>query len=250
MSAPAAEPVVDLQAWAVPFPLEQRVVHGRSFPVLDVAHQLIEQLCVEELHTYLHIARWHQRGESADIRRLADEVWFGDLYKANRWVFELAQRGLILTVGEYLAHLLGLRDAEERETDRQTAAAAKLRDRPSYTGDEWFGVWPVTPDAVVPPKGQPVVYFAWDKNGEIAYVGSTKDFPSRMRTHAEARKSLTWCRWTAKGCADRRAAYTLEREDIDRLRPPQNGPGLGERTRGAHLVQSALRRRKAAGGAA
>jgi len=251
MSAPVeASTAADLRGLAVPFPLQQRVVRTRVFPVIDVAHELIERLSVEELHTYLHIGRWYQRGEAADLQRLADEVWAGSLYQANLWIFGLAQHGLILTVDEYRAHLSNLRTAEEREADRRAAAEAKRRERASYTGEEWSGSWPVTSAAAIPAKDQSVVYFAWDKAGDIAYVGSTKHFANRMAQHAEARRSMTWHRWTAKGCPDRQAAYTLERDDIDRLNPPQNHPPKPPSHRVDHISKAkASAQRPTAGGA-
>lgn len=189
------------QPWALPFPHPGHEVRARRFPVLAVEHELIEHGGVEALVTYLRIAVWHQRGEAYDVDRVARDIWWNDRNRAATWIEQLVRGG----------HLV-------RPAVRERPAQA---DPVEYRGAVWGGSWP--PAATDgPTKGVPVVYIVWDDEDTVAYVGSTEQFPQRMRAHNESRRSLSWVRWEARECDSRAAAYVLEARAIDEHRPYQN----------------------------
>lgn len=91
------------------------------------------------------------------------------------------------------------------------AVVAHMRARQIYApngpgGHSWCGKYPYDPDASRPRSGAAVVYVLYARDNEPIYVGSTGDFPARMRNHRG--KDFTW--WMAYPCESREAAYLLE----------------------------------------
>lgn len=60
----------------------------------------------------------------------------------------------------------------------------------------------------MPPRGQAVLYVLYDAFSTPCYVGSTGNFPARLRWHLNDGKPVTV--WSAFPCASRAAAYALE----------------------------------------
>jgi hypothetical protein len=219
----------------VPFPLEagddtprtrgrarRRVEDPRP---VQVYPQLIEGLGIEEVVTYMRLALWHQRGEESSIERLAEELWFGSADHAERWVHALVQRDLVVTDDAYRAALKAEWDAHTAETKRSQDERQDRLDNADYLDGYWHGEWPAQPKAV-PPKGISVVYFQYDKDGQLAYIGSTKQFLRRMEGHLDTSRPDVWARWEARECAARDEAYVIEDREIRERRPYQNKPGV------------------------
>lgn len=74
----------------------------------------------------------------------------------------------------------------------------------------------------MPPPGQAVVYVLYDSTGTPCYVGSSGDFPARLRWHMKKGKPVVV--WRAFPCSSREEAYALE----DRLLK-QNKPYLNKK---------------------
>jgi hypothetical protein len=60
----------------------------------------------------------------------------------------------------------------------------------------------------LPRRGQSVVYVFYDTANTPCYVGSTGDFPKRLKWHLKDRKPVVV--WIAFPCSSRDAAYALE----------------------------------------
>lgn len=220
-----------LEGVTIPFPMDQREPGGRRIPVSSVYHDVVDALGVEELATYIRLMVWHDRGEAADLDRLAKEQWFGDRHRAGMWVDELRRKGLVVTSEAYAAELDELAELMMEPGPVDVGPI-------EWADGTWSGSWPVAPDVVCSDRGVPVVYYAYDAAGLLSYIGSTGHFRSRMDDHLEHRRSIGWATWRARECASRKAAYVLEAGEIDRLKPPLNRPGS---TRGADFVRRATR---------
>lgn len=72
---------------------------------------------------------------------------------------------------------------------------------------EWVSCTP-SEDNPMPPRGQSVVYVLYDGFSTPCYVGSTGDFPARLKWHLKDGKPVVV--WVAYPCEDRDAAYLLE----------------------------------------
>ena len=90
---------------------------------------------------------------------------------------------------------------------------------PNGPEGSWIGPWPLGDADPRPKGGQSVVYVLFDADNEPCYVGSTKNFRSRLGQHAKDGKEFA--RWQAHPCHDREHAYALEdrllRERLPRL---------------------------------
>lgn len=227
-----------LSDFPLPFPFEASGIEARDFPVCQVPHVIIETLGIEELITYLRLSVWHQRGEAADLRRVADDIWWGETYRAVTWIESLRSKGLLVETAALRGHIAaGHLDIEQAPRSRPS------RREPQWGDARWEGVWPVEiSDGDWNPAGNvSVVYWQYGAEG-LAYVGSTKHFVSRMADHLEHRRSLGWLRWEARECASRGDAYQLEAREIERLKPPQNKQVVKTKARrGADYVRSATR---------
>lgn len=71
-----------------------------------------------------------------------------------------------------------------------------------------------------PVKGHAVVYVLYDADLEPLYVGSTGEFPARMKAHLRAGKPARW--WRAYLYPDREAAYVAEVEMLKAVMPKMN----------------------------
>lgn len=86
----------------------------------------------------------------------------------------------------------------------------------------WSGDYPFDYDAT-PPNDFSVVYVLFDDKNVPCYVGSTKNFTSRLNAHD--RDGKVFARWTAHPCADREAAYLLEEKLLREHKPYLNKRG-------------------------
>jgi hypothetical protein len=221
-----------------------------------ISATMIERLGPEEMITYLRIALWHERREVSNLQRLADEVWFRDLWRAEQWINALERRGLITDVegrfraqygpemfAEWQRRKHEQRDAQfEREVlagkawvnarkvgrleqASQTVASPRIAvpTEPTEEDGSWVGEWPLPDSAARPPKGQSVVYVLYGKRDRAVYVGSTDNFQVRMKAHQAGGKR--WNSWTAFPCADREEAYEVEAEYLDEYMPQLNVQG-------------------------
>ncbi|WP_262285423.1 hypothetical protein [Micromonospora sp. MA102] len=102
----------------------------------------------------------------------------------------------------------------------------RVKTRPNAPGGtHWQGCYPYEPDTITPPRGQAVVYVLYDVDARPIYVGSTKVFRDRMRSHRRDGKPMT--SWLAYPCDSREAAYLLESKLLDECRPSMNRTGRG-----------------------
>lgn len=69
------------------------------------------------------------------------------------------------------------------------------------------------------PNKENVVYVLFDEEGNLCYIGSTGDFPTRIREHM---KTKSFTRWTAYECETREGAYELEDKLIKSHKPYLN----------------------------
>lgn len=79
---------------------------------------------------------------------------------------------------------------------------------PNGPEGSWVGEQPLSVHSPAPAPGASVVYVLFDAANEPVYVGSTKNFRSRLREHH--RDGKTFARWQAHPCRDREHAYRLE----------------------------------------
>lgn len=98
-------------------------------------------------------------------------------------------------------------------------AAGVDRHLPNGPEGTWRGINPVGYDEARPPDGTPVVYVLYDDRNVPCYVGSTARFDGRIRSH---RREKSFSRWLAYPCADRSAAYRLERRLLREFQPYLN----------------------------
>lgn len=82
---------------------------------------------------------------------------------------------------------------------------------PNGPAGSWQGTFPLTHNAVTPPRGTSVVYVIFNAQNEPVYVGSTHAFRERMRRHRKD-KGASMHSWTAYPCRDRAHAYEMERD--------------------------------------
>lgn len=203
--------------WAIPFPLEAREITVRSFPVVHISFELIEQLCVEEVVTWLQLSVWKQRGEESSVQRLADEVWYGQIWRAEQWIGSLAAKGLIVGGEEYLYRNRVLTAASE------PAVSSRVdRHEPDAEG-MWSGPWPLAYETNYPPRQQSVVYALFDSDDLVVYVGSSENFRERLKQHRKDGKIFS--SWTAHPCETRDEAYRVEAEFLQGHMPILNRQG-------------------------
>lgn len=79
--------------------------------------------------------------------------------------------------------------------------------RPDPDGT-WRGIYPLDRSVRYPAPGVSVVYVLFDEANDPCYVGSTKDFGTRVDAHR--RDGKQFARWMAHPCTDRESAYELE----------------------------------------
>lgn len=72
---------------------------------------------------------------------------------------------------------------------------------------DWVSSTP-SDDNPMPPRGQNVVYVLYDAFSTPCYVGSSGDFPARLKWHLKDGKPVRV--WIAYPCDSRQAAYALE----------------------------------------
>lgn len=210
----------------IPFPLaptEHRSLDSRP---VQMYPELIERLGFEETITYLRIALWHQRGEESSIARLAEEVWFGDGWRAEMWVSALCRRGLVQEEAEWRGAAEAEWEEEQAASARHTSAKRRRLRQATYHDGRWSGTWPLNQRAEMPAPRVPVVYFQYDADDRLAYIGSTDLFTNRMRNQAEHRRSDVWVRWEARECGARDEAYAIENREIEARDPYQNRPSI------------------------
>lgn len=94
------------------------------------------------------------------------------------------------------------------------------RHLPNGPAGTWQGGNPVGRDEARPPNGTSVVYVLYDAGNVPCYVGSTAWFDGRIRQHRHGGKEFA--RWMAHACADREAAYELERRLLREFKPYLN----------------------------
>jgi hypothetical protein len=71
-----------------------------------------------------------------------------------------------------------------------------------------------------PIQGEYGVYSLNDSDGQIVYVGRTKDIWNRLKVHEREKKG--WVTWEWIGCADEREAKYAEAHLIDKWKPWMN----------------------------
>lgn len=211
--------------WSIPFPMPALEMHARTFPVMTIGFELVEHLGLEEMATWLRLAMWQKLGEASSLQRLADELWFGDLQRAETWVNALAAKGLIRNGAAYAQALEEIRLFEAAQLPEPPRRAD--RHEPNDDGT-WSGPWPMTYDTNYPPRLQPVVYVLFNDNTPV-YVGSTANFRERMKQHHRDKK---WTRWTAHPCSTRDEAYRVEAAFLEVFQPALNAQGPQNRSVG------------------
>jgi hypothetical protein len=92
------------------------------------------------------------------------------------------------------------------------------RHEPNGPHGSWEGEYPIG-YAPRPPDGQSVVYVLFDHANVPCYVGSTKNFKYRIKTHARDKK---FARWAAYPCEDRESAFELEERLLAEHKPYLN----------------------------
>jgi predicted GIY-YIG superfamily endonuclease len=88
------------------------------------------------------------------------------------------------------------------------------------TPGTWVGEVPSTWVDPQPQEYQAVVYILFDALNAPVYVGSTDNFPVRLKTHVRQKPGIA--RWTAYLCEDREAAYRLEDKVLKERMPNLN----------------------------
>jgi hypothetical protein len=204
--------------WAVPFPLDPCTAPTVDPIHLQVPGELVQRLDPEELCTYLHLTLWHERGEESTLRRLTDDCWYRDLWRAEALVTSLANKGLIRDSGIYLTSLERHYALFTQHGGDPSLAPRPGRYEPDSDGT-WSGPWPMVFETNYPPHLKPVVYFLYESPKDPVYIGSTDDFRGRLISHQRTKR---WIRWRALPCDTRDAAYELEDELIAEYRPVLN----------------------------
>jgi GIY-YIG catalytic domain len=85
---------------------------------------------------------------------------------------------------------------------------ARFRREDRCAVSQWSGEFPFDEIEATPPNDFSVVYVLFDQGNQPCYVGSTKNFRSRVRRHAKDGKCFA--HWTAYPCGSRESAYQLE----------------------------------------
>lgn len=106
----------------------------------------------------------------------------------------------------------------EQIAHRARQSISNPRWQPNGPEGSWAGDYPIG-NGSRPPDGQNVVYVLFDAQNTPCYVGSTKDFKTRLKVHARTKKFV---RWAAYPCADREAAYLLEERLLAEHKPYLN----------------------------
>jgi len=91
---------------------------------------------------------------------------------------------------------------------------------PNHSDGTWFGWHPFELGMPVPKNGTPLVYFLYDRRGEVCYTGSTATLRSRLNAHARDGKRFD--AWLAVPCRNRQDAYALEEEILKAELPRMN----------------------------
>lgn len=117
------------------------------------------------------------------------------------------------------AHLAFRKVQAEANRIRQWKAHGRAH-APNAPAGTWAGTIPCGADQPTPRRGTAVVYVLFDATNEPAYVGSTEDFRTRMKTHRREKPGLV--RWMAYRCTDREAAYVLEDRLLKEHKPRLN----------------------------
>lgn len=86
-------------------------------------------------------------------------------------------------------------------------------------GDGWAGNRHLSGECPRPKKGQCVVYFLFDEESNVCYVGSTQNFSDRLSTHRDTKEFVRWAAWPYP---NREAAYVAEDEVLKRHLPRLN----------------------------
>lgn len=89
---------------------------------------------------------------------------------------------------------------------------------PSYAARVWSGSRGAFTEHTAPPHGTPVVYFLFDEQDRLSYIGSTNGAFSRLREH----DAKEWWRYRARECSSRDDAFWLEAAEVKRHRPRLN----------------------------
>ena len=84
---------------------------------------------------------------------------------------------------------------------------------------DWISATP-SDDNPMPPRGQSVVYILYDGSSTPCYVGSSGDFPARLKWHLKNGKPVVV--WIAYPCDSREAAYALEDRLLKQYMPYLN----------------------------
>lgn len=107
-----------------------------------------------------------------------------------------------------------------REAGLPPSHVLKLMAQRAPRDEPWSGTYPLQKGSEWPPKGAFVVYVLFDAEGVVCYVGSTKQFNVRLKTHVRDGKNFV--RWQAWSCTDRHAAYDMESRFLQQYRPYYN----------------------------
>lgn len=99
---------------------------------------------------------------------------------------------------------------EELEATR-LARYHELRQMNGPEGDTWVGLIPLLGNAYAPADGTAVVYCLIDRDGRLAYLGSTGCLRTRLDAHSRRFGSLIVA-WEAFPMEDRETAYWIEAE--------------------------------------
>jgi hypothetical protein len=91
---------------------------------------------------------------------------------------------------------------------------------PNNPGGSWTGDVDLQAGDPRPPKGKAVVYILFNRANSPVYVGSTGNFPARIKRHLIEKPETK--RWTAYPCVDRDHAYALEVRMLREYRLPLN----------------------------
>lgn len=199
-----------------------------------VAH-VLTQVPPEVMQAYYTLAAWKAAGTEISPERFLAEVCGSD-DERDAWALDaLIQMKLVITPDEakerardFAEAMYGSRslpgDYEDGVADGLPRRKRKPKVKrvvpapfPEFLPETWSGTRDDLAESSPRPKVN-VVYYLYDEDDTLIYVGSTGNVYGRLSYHP----IREWVRYEAHRCGDRDAAYWLEAVEIMERRPPMN----------------------------
>lgn len=211
------------EGMGLPFPFcprpDFRKARGCTPP--SVYPDAVAELSALAIGVYCKIHSWRVANEHADFDRVAHTV--GDPDAASAALHELFHIGCLLNPDEAARRSLyrgwlysGESESAAARKERRGIKAPQVW--PDYTAEEWRGDLNTVCDQYAR-LDTPVVYFLFNADDELIYIGSTDNLWGRLRSHA---MDKPWFRFLARGCPDRESAFWLEAGEVKVCKPPLN----------------------------